>query len=32
MSRIAELIYATGVRLGNLDHAPVRDRKGARAR
>jgi len=30
MSRIAELIYATGVRLGNLDHAPVRDRKGAR--
>jgi Peptidase family M28 len=31
MSRIAELIYATGVRLGNLDHAPVRDRKGARA-
>jgi hypothetical protein len=31
MSRIAELIYATGMRLGNLDHAPVRDRKGARA-
>ena len=31
MSRIAELIYATGVRLGNLDHSPVRDRKGARA-
>jgi hypothetical protein len=30
MARIAELIYATGVRLGNLDHAPVRDRKGAR--
>jgi len=30
MSRIAELIYATGVRLGNLDHAPVRDRRGAR--
>jgi Zn-dependent M28 family amino/carboxypeptidase len=32
MSRIAELIYATGVRLGNLDHPPVRDRKGARPR
>jgi Peptidase family M28 len=30
MSRIAELIYATGMRLGTLDHAPVRDRKGAR--
>jgi hypothetical protein len=30
MARIAELIYATGVRLGNLDHAPVRDRQGAR--
>jgi Peptidase family M28 len=30
MARIGELIYATGARLGNLDHAPVRDRKGAR--
>ncbi len=30
MARIGELIYATGVRLGNLDHAPVRDRQGAR--
>jgi hypothetical protein len=30
MARIAELIYATGVRLGDLDHAPVRDRQGAR--
>ncbi len=30
MARIAELIYATGMRLGNLDHAPVRDRQGAR--
>jgi Zn-dependent M28 family amino/carboxypeptidase len=30
MARVAELIYATGVRLGNLDHAPVRDRQGAR--
>jgi Peptidase family M28 len=30
LARIAELVYATGVRLGNLDHAPVRDRKGAR--
>jgi len=30
MARVAELVYATGVRLGNLDHAPARDRKGAR--
>ncbi|HKF66660.1 MAG TPA: M28 family peptidase [Vicinamibacterales bacterium] len=30
MARIAELIYETGVRLGNLDHAPVRDHQGAR--
>jgi hypothetical protein len=31
MARIAELVYQTGRLLGNLDHAPVRDRKGARA-
>ncbi|HET7154657.1 MAG TPA: M28 family peptidase, partial [Hyphomicrobiaceae bacterium] len=31
MARIAQLIYTTGVRLGNLDHAPVRDNKGPRA-
>lgn len=31
MIRIAELVYETGRRLGDLDHAPVRDRKGARA-
>jgi Peptidase family M28 len=30
MSRIGELIYATASQLGNLDHAPVRDRKGPR--
>jgi hypothetical protein len=30
MTRIGELIYATAWRLGNLDHAPVRDRKGPR--
>src|SRR5262245_21014133 len=30
LSRITELVYATGTRLGNLDHAPVRDRPGAR--
>ena len=30
MARIGDLIYATTWRLGNLDHAPVRDRKGPR--
>jgi hypothetical protein len=30
MSRVGEFIYATGLRLANLDHAPVRDRQGAR--
>ncbi len=30
MARIGELIYATAWRLGSLDHAPVRDRQGAR--
>jgi Peptidase family M28 len=32
MARIGELIYATGWRVANLDHAPVRDRKGPRMR
>jgi hypothetical protein len=31
MARITQLLYETGMRLGNLDHAPVRDRKGPRA-
>ena len=31
MVRIAALVYETGRRLGNLDHAPARDRKGPRA-
>ncbi|HET9217511.1 MAG TPA: M28 family peptidase [Terriglobia bacterium] len=30
MSRITRLIYELGLRLANLDHAPVRDFKGAR--
>jgi hypothetical protein len=31
MTRITELVYETGWRLANLDHAPVRDNKGPRA-
>ena len=31
MSRIAQLVYETGTRLANLDHAPARDFKGPRA-
>jgi hypothetical protein len=31
MLRITELVYETGVRVANLDHAPVRDNKGPRA-
>ena len=31
MTRIAQMVYETGVRLANLDHAPVRDNKGPRA-
>jgi hypothetical protein len=31
LTRIAGLIYETGARLANLDHAPARDRRGARA-
>jgi Zn-dependent M28 family amino/carboxypeptidase len=30
MARIANLVYETGRRLANLDHAPVRDFKGPR--
>ena len=30
MSRITQLVYETGLRLANLDHAPVRDFKGPR--
>jgi hypothetical protein len=30
MSRITQLVYATGQRLANLDHAPVRDNRGPR--
>jgi hypothetical protein len=31
MTRIAQMVYETGVRVANLDHAPVRDNKGPRA-
>jgi Peptidase family M28 len=31
MTRIAQMVYETGARLANLDHAPVRDNKGPRA-
>ena len=31
LARIAELAYATGMRVANMDHAPVRDRRGPRA-
>ena len=30
MARIAQLVYATGQRVANLDHAPARDNKGPR--
>ena len=30
MARIGQLVYATGFRVANLDHAPVRDNKGPR--
>ena len=30
MARVAQLIFETGWRVANLDHAPVRDNKGAR--
>jgi hypothetical protein len=31
MARVAQLVYATGARLANLDHLPARDNKGPRA-
>ncbi len=31
LTRIVELVYETGVRVGNLDHAPARDNLGPRA-
>ena len=31
MTRVVQLVYETGVRLANLDHAPVRDNLGPRA-
>jgi hypothetical protein len=31
LTRIAQLVYETAVRVGNLDHAPVRDNQGPRA-
>jgi hypothetical protein len=31
MTRVAQLVYETGLRLANLDHAPARDNKGPRA-
>jgi hypothetical protein len=31
MTRITQLAYETGVRVANLDHAPVRDQLGPRA-
>jgi hypothetical protein len=31
LTRVAQLVYETGSRLANLDHAPARDYKGARA-
>jgi len=32
MTRITQLVYETGWRLANLDHPPLRDNKGARAK
>ncbi len=31
LARIVQLVYETGARVANLDHAPVRDNKGPRA-
>jgi hypothetical protein len=31
MTRITQLVYDTGARLANLDHAPARDNLGPRA-
>jgi hypothetical protein len=32
LTRVTELVYETGWRVANLDHAPVRDNRGARAK
>jgi hypothetical protein len=32
MTRITQLIYETGMRVANLDHAPARDNQGAARR
>jgi hypothetical protein len=31
LTRVVQFVYETGLRLADLDHAPVRDHKGARA-
>jgi hypothetical protein len=31
MTRVVQLVFETGLRLANLDHAPVRDNQGPRA-
>ena len=31
MTRVVQLIYETGIRTADLDHAPVRDNQGPRA-
>ena len=31
LTRVAQLVYETGLRVGNLDHPPVRDNRGPRA-
>lgn len=31
LTRVTQLVYATGARLANLDHTPARDRRGPRA-
>jgi len=31
LTKVAQLVYETGMRVANLDHAPVRDNKGPRA-
>ena len=31
MTRITQLVYETGLRVANLDHAPARDNQGPRA-
>jgi hypothetical protein len=31
MTRIVQLVYETGLRVANLDHAPAKDNQGPRA-